>query len=54
MDDHDQHWHDEAASGLHLALWVALAIGIASRAGLGWIVVKAIANLAAGPGVAPW
>ena len=44
MDDYDHQWHDEAAAGLRIGVWVAIIAAIALGLFAGWFAVKAFAN----------
>lgn len=47
MDDFDDHWHDEAATGLRIGVWVARAAIVALALLGGCVVVKALPSIAA-------
>ena len=47
MDDYDRHWHDEAATGLRIGVWVAIIAGAAAGMALGTIALAALPSIAA-------
>ena len=47
MDEHDRHWHDDAATGLRIGVWLAIIAGIAAGALIGAIALSALPSIAA-------